>query len=474
MAEEAKLEAQADRVAEVVSLSKGFQALEEVVKKDDAIMKQAHAYNRLSTAVLSLEDALLRGEAKQELEAVKRAAREAGDAFVLKLLEGLPASVVDRLGRTEPVPTEPAAGGWESGLQQSLTAQLTDWVRRGVAWRVASGVGGGVFRGHEYELPLSREEPQPRPAAEHTLQYLSGFFDGDGCVTPRSDLRSCSLSVGQVAANAEILVRFRDAFGGAICRQKDGRGLQRPMVRWDAYGAEGKQAARFFDAEGCIVVNPCHSAVCLVLQQATAALVPPNSGLLGDVLAKAFRQVYVLDGEDVRMPEETETARNLRVLGSVAKMENVAEALPRLEGLSGSCKKRAAAATAAAREVLQLRRHRCDAVAAVAREIRASPEEKLANYAARGETQFSAFGRQYELPLKKADLKDETTPEVNLEYLSGFFDGDGCVTPASAKQQQLDQLREEHAFLKLGTAYRMLRADIRTGLAEGAILAPFP
>ncbi|CAJ1435249.1 unnamed protein product [Effrenium voratum] len=131
MAEEAKLEAQADRVAEVVSLSKGFQALEEVVKKDDAMMKQAHAYNRLSTAVLSLEDALLRGEAKQELEAVKRAAREAGDAFVLKLLEGLPASVVDRLGRIEPVPTE-------SGLRQSLTAQLADWVRRGVA----AGRGG--------------------------------------------------------------------------------------------------------------------------------------------------------------------------------------------------------------------------------------------------------------------------------------------------------------------------------------------
>ena len=33
-----------------------------------------------------------------------------------------------------------------------------------------------------------------------------------------------------------------------------------------------------------------------------------------------------------------------------------AEALPRLEGLSGSCKKRAAAATSTAREVLQLRR----------------------------------------------------------------------------------------------------------------------
>ena len=106
--------------------------------------------------------------------------------------------------------------------------------------------------GRRYKLPLSKEEPRSRPVAGDTLQYLSGFFDGDGCVSPRSDLRSCVLIVAQAAANAEILVRFREAFGGAIHRHTDGRGLKKPAIRWDVYGQEGKQVASMLAAT-CMV-----------------------------------------------------------------------------------------------------------------------------------------------------------------------------------------------------------------------------
>lgn len=202
-AEEAKLEAQADRVEEVVAMRKGFDDLEAVLKKDEAIMKRAHSYSRLSAAVLNLEEALLRGNATKELEAVQQAAAEAGDSFVSGLLKSLP---VDLLA--QPVPTE-------SGLRHVLSEHLSRW--------------------------------------------------------------------------------------------------------------------------------------------ATAALVPPDSGLLGELLGRAFRQFYILDGEDVCMPQESETARNLRVLGKAAKHTNVREALPLLDELQGLAAKRVEATTQEARQVLHVR-----------------------------------------------------------------------------------------------------------------------
>jgi len=202
-AEEAKLEALADRVEEVVAMRKGFDDLEAVLQKDDAIMKKAHNYSRLSAAVLSLEEALLRGGAAKELEALQQAATEAGDTFVSGLLQALPAELL-----TRPVPTE-------SGLRHVLSDQLTNW--------------------------------------------------------------------------------------------------------------------------------------------ATAALVPPDSGLLGELFGRAFRQLYILDGEDVCMPQESETARNLRVIGKAAKHANVREALPLLEDLQGLSAQRAKAIALEARQVLQVR-----------------------------------------------------------------------------------------------------------------------
>ncbi|CAL1159061.1 unnamed protein product [Cladocopium goreaui] len=225
-AEEAKLEAQADRVEEVVAMRKGFDDLEAVLKKDEAIMKRAHSYSRLSAAVLNLEEALLRGNATKELEAVQQAAAEAGDSFVSGLLKSLP---VDLLA--QPVPTE-------SGLRHVLSEHLSRW--------------------------------------------------------------------------------------------------------------------------------------------ATAALVPPDSGLLGELLGRAFRQFYILDGEDVCMPQESETARNLRVLGKAAKHTNVREALPLLDELQGLAAKRVEATTQEARQVLHVRKtfNTLDNIC---------QEERLANYAARGE-----------------------------------------------------------------------------------------
>jgi len=121
MAEEAKLEAQADQLEEVMKVHKGLASLELKLKQDDAVVRRAQAYNSLSSTLLGLEDALLSNRsAAPELNALYQAAKEAGDNFVTELVEAIPQSSVELLSRPEPIPTEPT-------LQRRLATKIDDF-----------------------------------------------------------------------------------------------------------------------------------------------------------------------------------------------------------------------------------------------------------------------------------------------------------------------------------------------------------
>ncbi|CAE7758071.1 TIF3H1 [Symbiodinium sp. CCMP2456] len=88
--------------------------------------------------------------------------------------------------------------------------------------------------------PMSKEEVQRKneqlraqlrkarwPQLKHfssngRLPYLSGFFDGDGCV----------------------LMLFHESFGGSIMLQHPGLGLRKPTLRWRACGQSARRAAQ--------------------------------------------------------------------------------------------------------------------------------------------------------------------------------------------------------------------------------------
>ena len=91
--------------------------------------------------------------------------------------------------------------------------------------------------GRSYCLPLHACAPAVNSAPLQRLQYLAGFFDGDGCV------QGDGLTVGQVANNAEILWLFRETFGGGIHKHREGRGLRQPTLTWAACGDRGRLAA---------------------------------------------------------------------------------------------------------------------------------------------------------------------------------------------------------------------------------------
>ena len=99
--------------------------------------------------------------------------------------------------------------------------------------------------GRTYNLPLRAESrvPSHRPAKAR-LEYLAGFFDGDGCVGCMTNLSGCMLTVAQSYDQAEILMLFREAFGGSIGRESGGMGLAKPSLHWQLYGDSARRAAR--------------------------------------------------------------------------------------------------------------------------------------------------------------------------------------------------------------------------------------
>ena len=96
--------------------------------------------------------------------------------------------------------------------------------------------------GKIFQLPLRAvSAPKDQPTQEE-LEYLVGFFDGDGCVTMRTS-GSVYLEVGQSVSSVNVLLHYRNVFGGGIyagCKQT---GLRQATLTWRIGGAAMKRAA---------------------------------------------------------------------------------------------------------------------------------------------------------------------------------------------------------------------------------------
>ena len=102
-----------------------------------------------------------------------------------------------------------------------------------------------ISNGRSYSLPLRAESRHlSQPPSEPMLAYLSGFFDGDGCVSCMLNLSGCLLSISQSFDQAEVLMLFYETFGGSITRQGSGMGLRKPCLQWTACGQSARNAAQ--------------------------------------------------------------------------------------------------------------------------------------------------------------------------------------------------------------------------------------
>ena len=100
-------------------------------------------------------------------------------------------------------------------------------------------------QGQTYSLPLRAESRDLKHLpSEPVLAYLSGFFDGDGCVSCTLNLSGCFLSISQSFDQAEVLMLFYETFGGSITRAGSGMGLRKPVLQWVACGQYARNSAQ--------------------------------------------------------------------------------------------------------------------------------------------------------------------------------------------------------------------------------------
>ena len=112
-----------------------------------------------------------------------------------------------------------------------------------------------VADGHLYPLPWKmRGKPRISDEPAGTVlgqQYLTGFFDGDGCVVSvasngaagKHSPQICGLSVSQSYDAADVLMIYQAAFGGGIHRTGYGKGLCKPAVQWQLRDPSGVASA---------------------------------------------------------------------------------------------------------------------------------------------------------------------------------------------------------------------------------------
>ena len=98
--------------------------------------------------------------------------------------------------------------------------------------------------GKIYPLPLKTLKtvgPPPGEPSREELEYLAGFFDGDGRVTMND--RSVVLSVSQSIDSARVLLRFREAFGGGVRLSENRHGCCRAVLAWVICGDASRRAS---------------------------------------------------------------------------------------------------------------------------------------------------------------------------------------------------------------------------------------
>ena len=102
-----------------------------------------------------------------------------------------------------------------------------------------------------HTLPLSSvRKASQQPLDQGALEYMCGFFDGDGCVTCCGNYPL--LTMAQDVRRAHVLLKFRRGLGGGIYDQGVRQATHMPCLRWCARGETGAKAAAILGSLPCM------------------------------------------------------------------------------------------------------------------------------------------------------------------------------------------------------------------------------
>ena len=334
--------------------------------------------------------------------------------------------------------------------------------------------------GVTYGLPLKAIPPQKQKPTREELEYLCGFFDGDGCVSMMATSVIFRLKVVQSINNAHILLRFRRVFGGGVYAADQRTGFSEATLVWEVTGKSASLAAGlmatvpsmkqgqlevaasgtveaahrskvkvklktmkqknyiptsvavtwpylagFFDAEGCIGVRASCDSLNLHITQV-------NPKVLESLLA--FLQDQGLDQWKLRHYSKASRLRCCHLQTCKLTLKRLLQ-----NGLSGKKQQ-----------------------AKIALELTPSNRQKI-----RDEL-FSLTGRQ-----SRYTRLDEAgclrAKEINK--FQGRLRRNKCKEKRKQLEVELMRLREEHAFSRLVSECQTLESDIAIMLSDGGQLA---
>ena len=88
-----------------------------------------------------------------------------------------------------------------------------------------------TVQGQDVTLPLGSVEAMCTPSPAE-LEYLVGFFDGDGSASMNKWTGQLHLSISQSLNSVEVLMHFRSLLGGSISHHSASTGSKKAMVLW--------------------------------------------------------------------------------------------------------------------------------------------------------------------------------------------------------------------------------------------------
>ena len=335
--------------------------------------------------------------------------------------------------------------------------------------------------GVAYTLPLRNMGPPEQEPTQEELEYLAGFFDGDGCVSMRSQSGQICLAVSQSIDAAQVLLLFRDKLGGGVARQKNRTGLRKACLIWQASSSTMRRAA--------LLLSRIPSMKQRQLQIAA------GTPISKEYRANVTEQMKALKGKDYSLPNLTFTwpqfAGFFDAEGSVSvRAYNVALELHVSQ--SNSCVLKHLVAFLHKNGLEKWAFHEYNSSSKLSCADLPTAKRTLELLLSNG-LLLKKMQAQLALSLSPSNHQQVRKDVMNLNGWQGRYirlDEDGsllarkiqalqiksyrisCEKGREQAQNQIQDLQEQLSFHKLVSRCRYLRAHIRESLSEGALILP--
>ena len=331
-----------------------------------------------------------------------------------------------------------------------------------------------------YHLPLKAKDSAPQKPTQAELEYMAGFFDGDGCVSMEKSSGKISLKITQNVDSAGVLLYFRDRLAGGVGMGCCRTGRQKACLHWQLYGSQPRHAA------GLLSQVPSMKQAQLLI--AAKRVAKTHRGEVAEQLSRFKQRNHRPNRLRCTWPYfagffDAEGSVGVDALTGGLHLEVwqvnpfVLEHLLRFlhqDGLKSwhfyqgnSCAKLRCYETATCKRTLERLLKNGLLVKKKQAELALSITSK--NYRQVREAIMSHNGwhqRYRRLDEEGLDrAKEIQVLQRNLLRLS-------CTEKSQLLEGKIRDLQAEHIFQKLVSKCRLLRKDIRSSLSEGAFMIP--